>query len=278
MAAKGHRVLVTNPDGEKIVLRGIAKYYVIVPVGEELFEVHYGGKYLGESTSLSGAEKFIQRGGASAPVLIQNPNGGYEMYKHKYKAPAKSNPKKKSKKKKSTKKRATKKRSTSKKKSTKKKATKKKSTKKKSTKKRKGDQEARHGQEEGHEEAHQEEGDQEARHGQEEGHEEAHQEEGDQEARNQEAQHRQEEGHEEAHDQEARNSEEAQHRQEAHHFEEAQLEQEEGDEEGGAEEEGFRGFGSPKPHRQEDRKATDLVESPHQKLAHRGPESLDSLR
>jgi len=129
MAKKGHRVLITNPDGEEIVLRGIAKYYVIVPVSEDLFEVHYKGKYLGESDTLEGAEKFIKRGGASAPVLIKNPNGGYEMRTNKYKSPSKS-------KKKSTKKKAAKRKPAKKKKSTKKKATKKKATKKKPAKRK----------------------------------------------------------------------------------------------------------------------------------------------
>ena len=131
-----HRVNVTNPrpaSGEaEVVVRGSAKYYLIVPVGEDLFEIHYGGKYLGESTSLSGAESFIQRGGASAPVLIQNPNGGYEMYTYNSPTPKKSNPKKKSKKR--AKKRS-KKKATRKKKSTKKKA--KKKTKKTSVRKKK---------------------------------------------------------------------------------------------------------------------------------------------
>ena len=111
--SKGHRVLVTNPGGERIVLNGKAKYYEIIPVGKNLFEVHYGGKYLGESESLSGAEKFISRGGASAPVLIKNPNGGYEMYK--YSTPKSNPPKKKKAKKKATKKKSTKKKSTKKK-------------------------------------------------------------------------------------------------------------------------------------------------------------------
>ena len=145
MAKKGHRVLITNPDGEEIVLRGIAKYYVIVPVSEDLFEVHYKGKYLGESDTLEGAEKFIKRGGASAPVLIKNPNGGYEMRTNKYKSPSKSKKKstkkkaakrKPAKKKKSTKKKAAKRKPAKKKKSTKKKATKKKATKKKPAKRK----------------------------------------------------------------------------------------------------------------------------------------------
>lgn len=130
-ARKYHRVLATNPrsDEAELVVRGGAKYYLIIPIGEELFEIHYGGKYLGESTSLSGAESFIKRGGASAPVLIQNPSGGYEMYK--YNTPAKSNPKKGKKK---SKKRGKKRSKKAAKKRGKKKSTKKKSTKKKSKK------------------------------------------------------------------------------------------------------------------------------------------------
>ena len=149
-ATKTHRVLATNPrssSGEAgIVVRGPDKYYLIIPIDKDLFEIHFGGKYLGESSSLSGAESFIQRGSASAPVLIKNPSGGYEMFK--YKSPTKSNPKKKRKKakKKATKRKAKKKvtkrktKKKAKKKSTKKKATKRKvakrKTKKKATKKR----------------------------------------------------------------------------------------------------------------------------------------------
>jgi flagellar biosynthesis GTPase FlhF len=127
--AKSHRVLVTNPDGEEVVLRD--RCYIIIPVKDDLFEVHFRGKYLGESTSISGADKFIQRSGAAAPVLIKNPNGGYEM--HKYKSP-KANPKKKTKKKVTKKKAA--KRKPAKKKSTKKKAAKKKAAKRKPAKKK----------------------------------------------------------------------------------------------------------------------------------------------
>ena len=90
-APRGHRILVSNPGGERVVLGGQAKCYVIVPL-EGILEIHYAGKYLGESISLSGAEKFIERGGGDAPVLIKNPNGTYKM--HTYKSP-KKNPKKK---------------------------------------------------------------------------------------------------------------------------------------------------------------------------------------
>ena len=111
MATKKHRVLATNPkpkDGppEVVVQDGTVKYYIICPVEEGLYEIYFGKAYLGESTSLKGAEQFLDRGGATAPVLIQNPNGGYTMYE--YNRPSKSNPSKK-KRKKATKTRAKKK-------------------------------------------------------------------------------------------------------------------------------------------------------------------------
>ena len=94
---KGIRIQVANPRGKngeaEVIVRGREKYFLIIPIEAGLFEIHYGGKYLGESTSLSGANTFIQRGGANAPVLIKNPDGGYEMYH--YKSPAKKNPQKK---------------------------------------------------------------------------------------------------------------------------------------------------------------------------------------
>jgi len=98
MATQHHRVFVSNPRSSSgdvdVVVRGKTRYYLIVPIAEDLFEIHFDGKYLGESGSLSGAERFINRGGADAPVLIQQPNGGLKMYK--YKSPS-SNPKKKKK-------------------------------------------------------------------------------------------------------------------------------------------------------------------------------------
>src|SRR3990167_4020375 len=105
MQPKNHRVMVVNPrprDGNaKTVIRSGQKFYLIKPISSELYEIYYNKKYLGESTSLSGVDRFIQRCWASAPVLIQNTNGGYEMYQ--YKSPViggeTKNPKKKSKKK-----------------------------------------------------------------------------------------------------------------------------------------------------------------------------------
>lgn len=122
---KKHRVLITNPHpiGGKpdIVVKGVvAKGYIIVPIEAGLFEVYMGNKYLGEAESDAQIRKLIERDGADAPVLIQNTNGGYEMYS--YTRP-KSNPKKR---KKNAKKR---------KKATKRK-TKKKSTKRKTSKKK----------------------------------------------------------------------------------------------------------------------------------------------
>ena len=131
MPSKKHKVLITNPmprEGHPdVVVKGIvAKGYIIVPIEAGLFEVYMGKQYLGEAETMAQVKKLITRDGADAPVLIQNPNGGYEMYS--YKSPS-SNPKKKAKKK------ATK-RKPAKKKAAKKKATKRKPAKKKAAKKK----------------------------------------------------------------------------------------------------------------------------------------------
>ena len=135
MAVESYRILATNPRSsggeEDFIVRGNSRYYLINPTDEGLFEISYGDRYLGESDSLKGAERFIARGGAQAPVLIAN-DGGYKMYKYKSPgemetespdSPTKKNPAKKKKKKK-------------KKKAGKKKVAKKKSGKKKVAKKK----------------------------------------------------------------------------------------------------------------------------------------------
>ena len=96
MPSKKHKVLITNPlpsEGQPdVVIKGIvAKGYIIVPIEASLFEVYMGKKYLGEAETMSQVKKLIKRDGADAPVLIQNPNGGYEMFS--YNRPS-SNPKK----------------------------------------------------------------------------------------------------------------------------------------------------------------------------------------
>ncbi len=105
MPSKKHNVLITNPlprEGQPdVIVKGItAKGYIIVPIEASLFEVYMGKKYLGEAETMAQVKKLIKRDGAAAPVLIQNPNGGYEMYS--YNRPS-SNPKKKSKAKKAKK-------------------------------------------------------------------------------------------------------------------------------------------------------------------------------
>jgi hypothetical protein len=110
MPPRKHRVLITNPQpiGGKpdMVVKGVvAKGYIIVPIEAGLFEVYMGNKYLGEAEGDAQIRKLIERDGASAPVLIQNPNGGYEMYS--YTRPT-GNPKKKRKKAAKKKKKATK--------------------------------------------------------------------------------------------------------------------------------------------------------------------------
>lgn len=96
MPSKKHKVLITNPlprEGQPdVVVKGIvAKGYIIVPIEASLFEVYMGKKYLGEAETMAQVKKLIKRDGADAPVLIQNPNGGYEMFS--YNRPS-SNPKK----------------------------------------------------------------------------------------------------------------------------------------------------------------------------------------
>ncbi len=115
MPSKKHKVLITNPLPRKgqpdVVVKGItAKGYIIVPIEASLFEVYMGKKYLGEAETMAQVKKLIKRDGADAPVLIQNPNGGYEMYS--YNRPSsnpKKNPKKNPKAKKKAKKRPKKK-------------------------------------------------------------------------------------------------------------------------------------------------------------------------
>ena len=146
MAAKKYKVLITNPVSEgghpDVVIKGVVvKGYIAVPVEAGIFEVYYGKKYLGEAITKSQIKQLIERDGADAPVLIQNPNGGYEQMPFKYKSPS-SNPKKKRGKKKAkkrkakrrTKKKATKRRKKVTKRKVKRKA--KRKTKRKSTKRR----------------------------------------------------------------------------------------------------------------------------------------------
>lgn len=97
---KKHRVLITNPHAiggkPNVVVQGVkTQGYIIVPIEAGLFEVYMGNTYLGEAESDAQIRKLIERDGASAPVLIQNPSGGYEMYS--YSRPT-GNPKKKRKK------------------------------------------------------------------------------------------------------------------------------------------------------------------------------------